>query len=260
MNHDFVLTERHLVFCLGPILVQPVRMVLGLKSFDAALQWDGGRSTRVLIVPRDGGSAPRWVETGPFFQFHFANGYEESDGPLVLDLARYPDFATIGEALRSYWQSEWPCEGMAQLTRLRIDPDGKIGSHTFHSGVANEFPCIDPRRTGRPYRYAYIASNPEERQIGLQQRVSRVDFETGVVVSHDFSPAGYVGEPLFVPRDAAAAEDDGVVITLVYDAVTQRTSIVGLASLDLAGAPLFTARLAHHVPYPLHGTFAHDPI
>jgi all-trans-8'-apo-beta-carotenal 15,15'-oxygenase len=259
MNHDFVLTERHLVFCLGPILVQPVRMVLGLKSFDAALQWDSGRPTKVLIVPRDGRSAPRWLETGSFFQFHFANGYEESDGTLVLDLARYPNYATIGEALRSYWRSEWPSEGMAQLARLRIDPDGKVGSQTFHSGVANEFPCIDPRRVGRPYRYAYIASNPAERRIGLQQRISRVDFDTGAVISHDFSPAGYVGEPLFVPRDPAAAEDDGVVITLVYDAGTERTSIVGLASMDLAGAPLFTARLTHHVPYPLHGTFARDP-
>jgi all-trans-8'-apo-beta-carotenal 15,15'-oxygenase len=84
MNHDFVLTERHLVFCLGPILVQPVRMVLGLKSFDGALHWDGGRPTRILIVPRDGKAPPRWVDTEPFFQFHFANGHEEEDGTLVL--------------------------------------------------------------------------------------------------------------------------------------------------------------------------------
>lgn len=257
MNHDFVLTQHHLVFCLGPILVQSVRMILGLKSFDGALQWDGGRPTRILIVPRDGKAAPRWIETDPFFQFHFANGYEESDGTLVLDLARYPDFATIGEALRSYWKSDWPANGMARLTRLRIDPAGKVGSRVFDTGGGNEFPCIDPRSIGRTYRYAYIASNPE-RKIGLQQRVTRVDVDTGAVVSHDFAPDGYVGEPLFVPRAADTAEDDGVVITLVFDATTQRTSIVGLDAADIAARPLFTARLGHHVPYPLHGTFARD--
>lgn len=258
MNHDFVLTEHHLVFCIGPILVQPVKIILGLKSFDAALQWDGTRPTRILVVPRDGRTAPRWVEADPFFQFHFANGHEESDGTLVLDLACYPDYATIGEALRSYWKSQWPADGMARLTRLRIDPAGRIESRTFDSGVANEFPCIDPRRVGRAHRYTYIASNPADSRMGLQQRVSRVDFESGAVASHDFVPDGYVGEPLFVPRAADAAEDDGVVITLVFDAATERTSIVGLDAADLAAQPLFTARLGHHVPYPLHGTFARD--
>ncbi len=258
MNHDFVLTRHHLVFCIGPILVQPVRMILGLKSFDATLNWDGGRPTRILIVPRDGKTAPRWVETGPFFQFHFANGFEENDGTLVLDLARYPDYTTIGAALRSYWKSEWRADGMARLTRLRIFPAGRVESQVFDSGVANEFPCIDPRRLGRAYRYAYIASNPAGSRMGLQQRVSRVDFQTGSVTSHDFAPDGYAGEPLFVPRGAEGAEDDGIVITFVFDARTQRTSIVGLDAADIAQRPLFTARLGHHVPYSLHGTFARD--
>jgi all-trans-8'-apo-beta-carotenal 15,15'-oxygenase len=258
MNHDFVLTEHHLVFCLGPILVQSVRMILGLKSFDASLHWDGGRPTRILIVRCDGKAGLRWVETDHFFQFHFANGHEESDGTLVLDLVRYPDYATIGEALRSYWKSEWPADGMARLTRLRIDPAGKVESQLFDSGVANEFPCIDPRRAGQSYRYTYIATNPAGTKMGLQQRVSRVDFGAGTVTSHDFAPDGYVGEPLFVPRSADADEDDGVVITFVFDAATQRTSIVGLDAADIAARPLFTARLGHHVPYSLHGTFARD--
>jgi all-trans-8'-apo-beta-carotenal 15,15'-oxygenase len=29
MNHDFVLTANYLVFCLGPILVHPLKMILG---------------------------------------------------------------------------------------------------------------------------------------------------------------------------------------------------------------------------------------
>ena len=258
MNHDFVLTANHLVFCIGPILVQPVRMILGLKSFDATLTWDGARPTLVLIVPRDGRTAPRRVEIDPFFQFHFANGFEEPDGTLVLDMARYPDYATIGTALRTYWKSDWPAEGMAQLTRMRIDPSGAVEIRTFDSGVANEFPSVDPRRVGRAYRYAYIASNPATSLMGLQQRVSRIDTQSGTVVSHDVSPDGYVGEPLFVPRSPEGAEDDGVVVVFVYDSAAGRTSIVGLDAADIAGRPMFTARLAHHVPYPLHGTFVRD--
>ena len=159
MNHDFVLTEHYLVFCLGPILVHSFKFALGMTSFDGALHWEGGKPTLILLLPRDGGP-PRYIEAEPFFQFHFANGYEH-DGAIVLDVARYPDYAVVGEALRNFWQSDWPARGMATLTRLRIDlASGKVDGRPHPAGNANEFPRFDLRRTGKPYRFAYIACNP----------------------------------------------------------------------------------------------------
>jgi all-trans-8'-apo-beta-carotenal 15,15'-oxygenase len=254
MNHDFVLTEHHLVFCLGPILLRSLKMILGLESFDSALHWDGGKPTLILLIRRDGKSPPRFIEADPFFQFHFANGYEQ-DGAIVLDLMRYPDFSVIGRALRDYWRSAWPAAGMAALTRLTVDlATGKVGQRTFDTGTANEFPGINPARVGKPYRFAYLAANPDSRAQGLQQQIARVDFETGAVAIHDFGPTGYPGEPVFIPG-AGIAEDDGAVVTLVFDSASGRSSIVGLDARDLAAEPLFTARLAHHVPFSLHGTF-----
>lgn len=255
MNHDFVLTEHYLAFCLGPILVHPLKFILGLSSFDGALHWDGGRPTLILLVPRDGSSAPRWIETDAFFQFHFANGFEQ-DGALVVDLTRYPDYLAIGESLRTFWHSDWGVDGMATLMRLRIDlASGQVTARSFDTGNANEFPRINPQRTARPYRYAYIANNPPSQDIGLQRRVTRVDMASGHTVSHDFGTGRYAGEPVFIATHADGDEDDGVVVTLVYDADANRTDIVGLDARDLVAAPLFTARLRHHVPYSLHGYF-----
>jgi all-trans-8'-apo-beta-carotenal 15,15'-oxygenase len=256
MNHDFVLTPHHLAFCIGPILLWTRPFVLGQRSFDSALYWDGGRPTLILLVPRDGGGKPRIIETDAFFQFHFANGFEE-DGALVLDLARYPDYVTIGQALRDYWKSKWPSDGMAALTRMRVDlATGKIESKTYDSGTANEFPRINPAYAGKRQRYAYIACNSADRTIGIQQQVARVDLETGAVARHDFGPGGYPGEPLFIATSPGGAEEDGVVVTLVFDAARRRTEVVGLDARDLAARPLFVAPLKHHVPFPLHGTFA----
>jgi len=256
MNHDFVLTTRYLVFCLGPIILWTRPFVLGQKSFDHALFWDNGIPTLILLVPRDGSGKPRIIETDPFFQFHFANGFEE-DGALVLDLARYPDYNTIGQALRDYWKSKWPSEGMAVLTRLRVDlATGKIASKTCDSGTANEFPRIKPAYSGKRQRYAYIACNPSGQTMGLQQQLARVDLETGVVARHDFRPGGYPGEPVFIATRPGGDEDDGVVVSLVFDAARRRTDIVGLDARDLAARPLFVAPLKHHVPFSLHGTFA----
>jgi all-trans-8'-apo-beta-carotenal 15,15'-oxygenase len=105
------------------------------------------------------------------------------------------------------------------------------------------------------YRYAYIASNPPDQPLGLQQRITRVDLENGQTVSHDFAPHGYPGEPVFIPARQDGEEDDGYIVTLVYDASEGRTCIVGLDARDLAASPLFVARLRHHVPFALHGTF-----
>jgi len=255
INHDFVLTKNHLAFCIGPILVSPLKFLLGFSSFDGALHWEAKRPTLILLVPRDGRGKPRIIETDAFFQFHFANGFEE-DGALVLDLARYPDYHTIGQVLRDYWKSEWPSRGMAALTRLRVDlSTDKVESRTYDSGTGNEFPRINPAYTGKRQRYAYIACNPADRVQGLQQQLARVDLETGTVSRHDFGPDGYPGEPLFIAARAGGAEDDGVVVTLVFDANRQRSDIVGLDARDLGAKPLFVARLKHHVPFPLHGTF-----
>jgi all-trans-8'-apo-beta-carotenal 15,15'-oxygenase len=255
MNHDFVLTARSLVFCLGPVVLNPLSMLLGFSSFDGALKWDAARPTLILIVPRDGAAKPRWLETEPFFQFHFAGGYDEA-GFVVLDAARYDDFLTVGGALRDYRCSNWPARGMAALTRLVLDPgSGTVESRPFQAGRANEFPRIDPRRTAARHRYVYMLSNPPDREYGLQQRVTRLDVETGAAASHDFGPYGYPGEPVFIPYRDGGEEDEGCVVTLVFDAASRRTDVVGLDGRDVSGTPLFSARLRHHVPFGLHGFF-----
>src|SRR5215470_4481842 len=64
MNHDFALIRSHLVFCLGPIVVAtPLKVLLGLRSFDGALRWDAGKPTLIVMVPRDGSGKPRIIET-----------------------------------------------------------------------------------------------------------------------------------------------------------------------------------------------------
>ena len=52
--------------------------------------------------------------------------------------------------------------------------------------------------------------------------VKRIDTRTGKVTAHDFSPSGYVEEPVFIPTPSdEGAEDDGYVVTLVLDAATK---------------------------------------
>jgi len=258
INHDFVLTQSHLVFCVGPVLSDFPKFLLGTRSLDGSLHWEGGKPTLIVVAPRDGGPA-RFFETEPFFQFHFANGYEE-DGTIHLDMARYPDFAAIGKALREFWHAEFPAAGQGTMTRLSLDL--ATGRTTFRAwdteGHINEFPFVHPARVSKRHRFAYFLRNPPGRLRGLPQQVAKLDTDRGTITGHDFGPDGWPGEPCFVPL--GPDEDDGIVLVIVFDAGRQRTKIVGLDARDLAAGPLFTGWLDHAVPFQLHGLFTPRPL
>ncbi len=61
-----------------------------------------------------------------------------------------------------------------------------------------------------------------------------------------------------VPRDAAAAEDDGWLMSYVYDNATDRSDLVILAAADPAAGPVATVHLPGRVPMGFHGNWVAD--
>ena len=57
-------------------------------------------------------------------------------------------------------------------------------------------------------------------------------------MEHDFGPGTHAAEPVFVPASDDAAEDDGYVMTFVYDENTDRSDLVILHAQDFAGDPV----------------------
>ncbi len=65
-----------------------------------------------------------------------------------------------------------------------------------------------------------------------------------------------LGEPVFVPRPGLCREeDDGWVITQLYDCKRHETQFVVLDARNMGHGPVARAKLAHHTPYGFHGTF-----
>jgi all-trans-8'-apo-beta-carotenal 15,15'-oxygenase len=248
MNHDFALTQKHLVFVLDPILLRLGRFLLGFASFDGALSWDPSKTTRIVLVPRDGGK-PRVAECDPFFHFHVNNAFEDG-ADTVVDLVRYEDYG-IGESLRHFSNGGFDERG--NLQRLRVKPDGTVQSEEL-LGLRCEFPQHDWRRTTLGHRYSYVsAAMPGNPSIGTA--VAKVDHESGESSAHDFGAGEVAGEAIFVPRAPDAGEDDGWLLSLVYSAREHRSQLVMLDARDVESEPVAVAHLRHHVPLGFHGTF-----
>jgi all-trans-8'-apo-beta-carotenal 15,15'-oxygenase len=87
------------------------------------------------------------------------------------------------------------------------------------------------------------------------QAILKLDYQENVQQLWSEAPHGYVGEPVFVPRPNAIDEDDGWVLSLVYNATRQKSELIILDGRDIEKGPIARLRLKHHVPYGLHGSF-----
>jgi all-trans-8'-apo-beta-carotenal 15,15'-oxygenase len=247
-NHDFALTEKHMIFVIDPLVLRMGRFLLGLESLDRSFEWQPERGSLIVLVPRSGGK-PRVAECEPFFHFHFANAFEEGSD-TVIDLCRYEDYA-VGELLRHVQEVD-DVSAHSSLQRLRVLPSGAV-EITELCPWQGEFPQLDCERTGRHNRYTYLAARPGG--VGYPTAVVKVDNDSGERWACDLGVGFGVGEPIFVARPGRAKEDDGWLLSLVYDGAEHRSRLYVLDARDVEAEPLAVAHLPHHVPYGFHGTF-----
>ena len=146
MIHDFAVTASQVVVFDLPVVYD--LGLLGARPFPAA--WDPSAGARVGVLPRDGSAGPTWIEIDPCYVFHTANAFDDGSGRVVVDVCRYErmfetDVYGVGDAAPTF--ERWTIDPAAgTVDRVVIDERGQ------------EFPRIDPRLLGRPYRFAYTAS------------------------------------------------------------------------------------------------------
>ncbi|HEX8434456.1 carotenoid oxygenase family protein [Archangium sp.] len=246
MLHDFIATERHLILFLGPVKLNLLRAMLGLADFTRLFQWRPELGARLIVVPLDDIHAPRTFELDAFWTWHFANAFEEGDGPCV-DLCRYPEF-TLGDIGQLEEKGPPPL-----LTRLHLDLKTGRTRETRLFDVPCEFPQLHPRVHGA--RHGTVFAQTERRSADRRYPgVTRIELERGGSAEWSL-PAGHVpSEPVLVPR--GEAEDDAFVLDLVYDGTSDHSYVAVLDGQHLEDGPVATVHFDHAIPATFHGGFS----
>jgi carotenoid cleavage dioxygenase-like enzyme len=252
--HDFIATEKHLVFFAPPLRLRLLHLLLGRGSFADNLAWKPELGSEVIVVPIDAPDRPVRITVPAFFQFHFGNAFERGS-EIVVDAVTYSDFQVnrwLGELTRGV--PSWEVKG--RFERFVIDPARATMRSEIRHARSCEFPRVAPADQARPYRFAYVAEHSERpgAKRGLQDRVAKLDVERGEAQICDFGESTFPSEPVFVPRPGARGEDEGWLLTLVYDAERDASCV---AVLD-AKHPEVIARawFDHAIPFGFHGGFA----
>ena len=215
-------------------------------------RWSDDYESRVGLLPLEGGADDVvWCDVDPCYVFHPMNAYDE-DGAVIVDLVRHPKmFAT---------HLTGPDEGAPVLERWRIDPAGGKVVTQLLDDRPQEFPRVDERVVGRRNRYGYSAAldSDEEDEAGFTMGGALIkhDLTTGASETRTFR--GGAGEAIFVPESATSGEDEGFVLSLVYDTEREASDLLVLHAQDFTGDPVAVVHLPVRVPYGFHGNWAAD--
>jgi all-trans-8'-apo-beta-carotenal 15,15'-oxygenase len=255
MVHDFIATDRHLVFFLSPLRLNLFRALLQVGSYSENLRWKPDAGTEVLVVPIDDVAHPVRIPTDAFYTWHYANAYEEGD-TLVVDYVRYPDFTTnqwLGELVRGTPSTD----AQGRLHRAVVDLKKRTFRTEERADISCEFPRVAPSAVGRAPQSVYLGVHRKpESQRGLFDGVARMDMGTGRVTVASLGEDTYPSEPVFVPRPGSGAEDDGWVLTQVFDARTETSHVAVLDARRMEDGPVARCHFDHALPPTFHGGFA----
>lgn len=253
--HDFVLADRYLVFCVPPVRLNALPAVLGLKSFSDALMWQPRRGSQLVVVDADSLELVSWGEADPWFQWHFGKGYGDAHGDVVVEMVRYPDFAT-NQYLREVAQGAVRTPAVGQLWRLRIDPhQGHIREQVCLIPQGCEFPVVGwgEDMAAAPTYLSIHRPGCGDADGELFGAIARFDPRRDCLTLADAGPGRYPSEPVVVdhPQDPR----QGWVVTVVYDG-HQHQSEVWIYDRDrLEDAPLCRLGLPAVIPPSFHGTW-----
>jgi carotenoid cleavage dioxygenase len=248
LPHDMWITENYSVVMDLPLYADPDVYAEGRHR----LVFDRDTPSRFAVIPRYGGTADiRWFEADPCYIYHTINAWEDGD-ELVLDFCR----------TRQPKPATRPIDGPLEsvLEYLRLDANAYRYRFNLKTGSVSEgplddrnteFPVINTQRLGVRNRYSYNVAI-ESGYTLLFEGVVKYDNDTGTSTSYRYGDGRWGSESPFAPRPGATAEDDGYLISFVYDANEDRSECLVLDAADVEAGPLCRVIIPQRVPHGFH--------
>ncbi|MUG98994.1 9-cis-epoxycarotenoid dioxygenase [Scytonema sp. UIC 10036] len=246
MMHDFAITQNYTIFMDLPMTFSRERMQTGKPL----IMFEPDKPSRFGIVPRFGDNSNiQWFESPACYVFHTLNAYEDGD-EVVLVACRMSSSTVLGS---DDSQSD-PEADIPRLHKWQFNlSTGKV-SEEMLDDVASEFPRINENLLGYKTRYGYTAKSAQS-SLPLFEGIIKYDLNTGQFETHKYGQGRYGGEAVFVPCPGATAEDDGWLVTFVYDTSEDVSELVVVNAQDITGEPVAQVLLPQRVPYGFHGAW-----
>ncbi|MDJ0675219.1 MAG: carotenoid oxygenase family protein [Calothrix sp. MO_167.B42] len=253
--HDFVLAGPYLVFFIPPLELDILPVILGFSCYGDSLKWKPQLGTQILVIDKETLSVVSRGETQPWFQWHFANGYVDEGGTLIVDMAQYEDFQTnqfLKEVATGVTQT--PAKG--RLSRVQLNPQtGKVTGMETIIDRNCDFPGVPPQNVGKnsPYTYLSISRQGTDISQEILNAIARFDHENGTLTESDLGENRYPSEPIYAQD--ALNHQQGWIPIIVYDGNTHSSEVWVFDGERLDEEPVCKLTLPEVIPHGFHGTW-----
>jgi carotenoid cleavage dioxygenase len=246
MMHDFAITEHYTIFMDLPLTFRPERMQRGEPAF----MFEPESPSRFGILPRYGDNGTiRWFESRACYVFHTLNAYEEGDEVVLVACRMNSTNVLIEDPTPVETEGE-----QARLYQWRFNlSTGQVREEALDERIS-DFPRVNEQYLGRVTRYGYTAKMAPE-PIPVFDGLIKYDLSQGTSQTHEFGTGRYGGEAVFAPRPGATVEDEGWLLTFVYDTQEDTSELVVVNAQDMTAAPVARILIPQRVPYGFHGAW-----
>ncbi len=251
--HDFVLAGQYLVFFIPPVRVNLLPAMLGISSYSDAMEWQPKLGTQILVFDRETLSLVSRSEAEPWYQWHFANGYVDATGSVVVDFVQYQDFLT-NQRLKEVATGQTHTTAEGKLWQVHLDPQtGKVRARHELLDRFCEFPVVPPSQVGQASRYTYLSLHRKgiDHSQEVYGAIARFDHQTGTLTEANLGENRYPSEPLYATD--ALNPQQGWVLTVVYDGNSDRSEVWIYDSEGLDDQPVCRLELPNVIPLSFHG-------
>jgi len=243
MVHDFVLTKHYAIIFDCPVVLD----INQLNSGGSIINWRPELGGRIGLISRDGNKV-RWIETEPFFVFHFANAYENNN-EIIIDYVRHEtgDFLVKDIDERNIFP---------MLYRTIINIHSGIIKHTQLDDRVVEFPRIKEDHDTLSHQFIYTTTKTTDMATSQGfNAIIKYDVKNQSSQIYGFGQHAQVGEPVFAPSNAQQSEDNGYLMLFVYDAISEQSEFVILDAKNFGSSPLARIKMPRRVPSGFHGSW-----
>ena len=267
MIHDCGITEHYIVLPMIPQLMDIER----LKRGGIAFQWEPEVDQVYVVIPRDGAAQDiRFFRAANGFPGHVINAFD-AGGKVYLDLPVVNDnvFWFFPDAKG---QHPAPPSLRTQVTRWCFDTNQKsdVPKAKVIAEISAEFPHMDDRYIGRPYRYAFMQATDPTRPYDATRAGPIMGFFFNTYLTLDMttgrSKSWFAGdtsstqEPVFAPQRADAPEGHGYVMGVVNRRAEHRSDLVILDAQRMDEGPIATIKCPVRLKYGIHGNWVPDTV
>jgi len=244
MMHDFNVTRNYVIFMDLPAVFD---MDMALRG-EMPIHWDDSYPARLGVMPRNGTDADvRWYDINPCYVFHPMNAYEDGD-KIVLDVAR----------LSHIWRDSMMDFPSPRFWRWTIDTVTGTVTEEQVDDQPGEFPRVADHVIGLKHRYGYMMGMPEnatyDDPLNQTGAIVKYDRKSGQRSEISLGRGCVPGEAVFAPAANAQNEDDGYLMTFVYDASSDTSRFVVHDASTMDDEPVASIDLPR-VPHGFHGSW-----